>query len=151
MQETAPLRIMEKIQTTGATEMKLKGHKKSLHAICKTFLFGGILAVIVYLLMGCAGSPVKKLEPMTVDRFTVFCANEKIIKAEWKKAGGNPEYNDSVYAFVNLRWSHIYISCIEVEGLLLPEDYNALGHEVWHLINEKHRGNTMNPDDWRAR
>jgi len=102
-------------------------------------------------LMGCAGSPVKRLEALSVDSMTVFCANDKIIKSEWKKAGGNPGYNDSVYAFFNPRWNHIYIPCIEIDGLLLPADQNALGHEVWHLLNAVHPKRTMNPDDWRAR
>jgi len=51
--------------------MKLKGHIKSLHAMCSTFLIGGVIALIVYLLMGCAGGAVRP-----------NCADDSIVAAQ---------------------------------------------------------------------
>uniref|UniRef100_A0A6H1ZK28 Uncharacterized protein n=1 Tax=viral metagenome TaxID=1070528 RepID=A0A6H1ZK28_9ZZZZ len=50
--------------------MKLKGHKKSLHARCQVILVGCVAAIVVYLLMGCAGGAVRP-----------NCADDSIVAA----------------------------------------------------------------------
>ena len=62
--------------------MKLKGHIKSLHATCNTILIGGVLALLVYLLMGCAHNYIP-----------VNCSDESIVAAQvYHRRTGRPTF-----------------------------------------------------------
>lgn len=102
-----------------------------------------LISIVAILFVGCA-HPAKKLEAFSVERVTVFCAPPGWVDRHWERTVGKMAYGEA-YAMID-GWNHIYIPCIEIDGKLMPEDQNALGHEIWHLFNRKHPDRIKNPD-----
>ena len=140
--------------------MKLNGRKIvfTIHRHERYFILSivcWIVAAILigYLVTGCAGGAVRPeriplQEPVTfeLEAVTVVCAGEDTIKRAWAADGGAVTVDlKSVYAFARRDGNIIYIPCVQIRDLVLPESMWVMGHEFWHIVNFKYL-NAMNPD-----
>jgi hypothetical protein len=98
------------------------------------FTLGLAAGTVLFLLTGCAGY-TQKLDAFRTGDLVIFCASPEYISGRFNGAG-------AVYD----QWGHIYVPCIDRDGMLTI-DYWYLGHEVGHRLNNSYPRRIRNPDD----